>query len=59
MNQKSEENLIEDCPVCKQHTFQWSWGGLGVTCTNCGWYPISIPWDKEDEEKAINKYNTK
>ena len=51
---------MENCPVCKQHTFKWTYGGLGVVCTNCGLkQDTNIPWDKEVVEKAIQKYNDK
>lgn len=49
-------DLIEDCPVCKQHTLVWTCA-FDPTCTNCGWWPVSIPWDIEDYQDDIKKYN--
>lgn len=50
-------DLIEDCPICKEHTLNY--GAMGFpTCTNpkCGWWPVSMPYNDEDIERGIKAY---
>lgn len=44
---------LEICPVCETKNYQES--ALGGECLSCGWYPISIPYDKEDIIEGKNK----
>jgi len=49
-------DIIEDCPVCENHTLVWNC--MACECRHCGWYPITIPFDEDDYKEAKLKYDS-
>jgi len=48
------EEIVEDCPVCDEYTLRYVF--WFPECTNCGWWPVSIPYEESDYKQAKIDY---